>query len=242
MAADATGLTAGAARALPARRRILVCDDEPQILCVLKITLRAHGFDPILAGSVAEAVDAAAQRLPDAAIVDLLLPDGEGIDVCMALRRTSALPVIIISAVSDVPDKLDALRAGADDYVVKPFDTGDLLARLECLLRRSPPGQNEPMIVAGSLEIDLAAHTVRRDGRPIDLSPVEFDLLSTLARNRGRLMTYRDLLVQACGPQHAGDIVALRGHIARLRAKIEAARLTPRYVRSDPGIGYRFCA
>jgi two-component system KDP operon response regulator KdpE len=227
---------------LASPRRILICDDEPQILRVLKIMLRAHGFEPVLAASVAEALDAAAQRLPDAAIVDLLLPDGEGIDVCIALRRTSALPIIIISAIRDEADKLDAIRAGADDYVVKPFETRDLLARLECLLKRCPPGQQEPTIVAGGLEIDLAAHAVRRDGRPVDLSPVEFDLLSTLARNRGRLMTYRNLLVQACGPQHAADILALRGHIAHLRAKIEPGGLTPRYVRTDPGVGYRFCA
>jgi two-component system KDP operon response regulator KdpE len=236
-------LTADALRPLSPRRRVLVCDDEPSILRVLKIMLTARGFEPVLAGSVAEALDAVAERPPDAAILDLLLPDGEGLDICRALRRTSDVPVIIISAIGDEADKLDAIRAGADDYVVKPFDTGDLLGRLECVLKRCPqPDDHQPIIEAGELQIDLAEHTVRRDGRPIDLSPIEFDLLSTLARNRGRLMTYRTLLVQACGPQHASDVVALRGHIARLRDKIEPPGLTPRYVRTDPGVGYRFSA
>jgi two-component system KDP operon response regulator KdpE len=222
-------------------RRILVCDDEPQILRALKVILRDAGFEPVQASTAEEALDAAALRRPDAAILDLVLPDGDGVQVCRSIREWSQMPVIVLSAVGEEEDKVRALEAGADDYVTKPFGARELVARLNAALRRVGDGPDEPAIVADGLEVDLAAHTVLRDGQEVHLTPTEFDLLATLARNRGRLMTHRALLVAVWGPEYADDVTVLRGHIANLRRKIEPPG-GPRYVRTDPGIGYRFAS
>ena len=167
------------------RPRVLVCDDEPQILRALKVLLRDGGYDVDAAATVEEALNHAALRPPDAAIIDLVLPDGTGIDVCRQLREWSEMPIIVLSAVGEEDVKVDALAAGADDYVTKPFGPRELLARLQAVLRRSGGGAEEPSIRADGLEIDLAAHVVRRDGEPVHLTPTEFELLRTLARNRG---------------------------------------------------------
>ena len=224
------------------RRRILVCDDEPQILRALKVVLREAGFEPVPAETVEEALDLAAVRPPDAAIVDLVLPDGDGIDVLRGLREWSQMPVLVLSAVGDETAKVRALDAGADDYVTKPFGPRELIARLEAALRRVGEGTGEPAIAVGDLEIDVAAHSVRRAGEPVHLTPTEFDLLKTLARNPGRLMTHRALLIEVWGPEYADDNHVLRGQIANLRRKIEPADGAdgPRYIRTDPGVGYRF--
>jgi two-component system KDP operon response regulator KdpE len=221
------------------RRRILVVDDEPQILRALRVVLREAGFDPVPAETAEEALDLAAVRPPDAAIVDLMLPDGDGVDVSRQIRTWSQMPIIVLSAVGDEDAKVRALEAGADDYVTKPFGARELVARLNAALRRVGDGPDEPAIVADGLEIDLAARVVRRDGREVHLTPTEFDLLRTLARHRGRLMTHRALLVEVWGPEYADDVTVLRGQIANLRRKIEPAE-GPRYIRTDPGVGYRF--
>jgi two-component system KDP operon response regulator KdpE len=223
-----------------AARRVLVCDDEPQILRALRVVLREAGFDVVPAATVQEALDRAAVQPPDAAIVDLVLPDGDGIDVCRSIREWSRMPIIVLSAIGDEEEKVRALEAGADDYVVKPFAPRELVARVQAALRRAGDDPGEPAIVADGLEIDLAAHTVRRDGAEIHLTPIEFDLLRTLARQRGRLMTHRALLVEVWGPAYASDTQVLRTHIANLRRKIEPAGEPPRYIRTDPGVGYRF--
>ena len=217
--------------------RVLVVDDEPQILRALRIVLRDAGFEVVPAGSVEEALDAAALKPPAAAIVDLVLPDGDGIDVTRSIREWSKMPILVLSAVGEEDEKVRALEAGADDYVTKPFGPRELVARLQAALRRADPGASEPVIAAEGLELDLAARTVRVDGEEIHLTPIEFGLLRTLALNRGRLLTHRALLVEVWGPEYAQDVQVLRVHIANLRRKISA-----RYIRTDPGVGYRFAA
>ena len=216
------------------RPLILVCDDEPQIVRALKVILREAGFDSLVAETAQEALDRAAMTPPDAAILDLVLPDGSGVDVCRELRGWSEMPILVLSAVGEEDEKVRALEAGADDYITKPFGARELIARLQAALRRvSDVG--EPVIVAGDLEIDLAAHTVRRAGDEVHLTPTEFRLLIELARNRGRLMTHRALLIEVWGPGYADDVAVLRAHVANLRRKIG-----PDAVRTDPGVGYRF--
>jgi two-component system, OmpR family, KDP operon response regulator KdpE len=225
------------------RPRILVVDDEPQIVRALKVILRDGGYEAIPAETVEEALDRAAVRPPDAAIIDLVLPDGDGIDLCRRLREWTQMPIIVLSAVGDEDAKVKALAGGADDYVTKPFGPRELLARLAAALRRAP-GADEPVIEADGLQIDLAARAVRRDGEPVHLTPIEFELLKALARNRGRLMTHRTLLVEVWGPGYADDTQVLRTHIANLRRKIEPhpSAGSPTIIRTDPGVGYRFAA
>jgi two-component system KDP operon response regulator KdpE len=221
------------------RRRILVCDDEPQILRAVRVVLREAGFEPILTATGHEALDAAAVRPPDAAILDLLLPDGDGIEVCRQLREWSAMPILMLSAVGNEDQKVAALEAGADDYLVKPYSARELVARLNAVLRRTDAGRGEPVIAVDGIEVDLAAHAVRRDGAPLHLTPIEYDLLRALVRNRGRLLTHRTLLTAVWGPAYADDIQTLRTHIANLRRKLDPES-SSRYVATDPGIGYRF--
>jgi len=219
------------------RRRVLVVDDEPQILRALRILLREAGFEVALAATAEEALDSAALRVPDAAIVDLILPDRDGVEVCRSLREWSAMPILVLSAVGEEDEKVRALEAGADDYVTKPFGPRELIARLNAALRRAAPVPDEPVVAVDGLEIDLAAHAVRRDGAAVHLTKTEFELLRTLVRNRGRLLTHRMLLVDVWGPAYADDVLTLRTHISNLRRKIGRDA-----VRTEPGIGYRFGA
>lgn len=229
---------------MTAARRVLVCDDEPQILRALKVVLREAGFEVVPAAGAEEALDRAAVRPPDAAILDLVLPDGDGIEVCRRLREWSEMPILVLSAVGEEEEKVRALDAGADDYVTKPFGARELVARLEAALRRAGAGADEPALKIDGLEVDLAARSVHVDGEAVHLTPTEFDLLRTLLRHRGRLLTHRALLVEVWGPEWADDTHTLRTHIANLRGKIEpaGAGARPRYIRTDPGVGYRFAA
>jgi two-component system, OmpR family, KDP operon response regulator KdpE len=221
--------------------RVLVCDDELQILRALRVILRDAGFEVITAQTAEEALDAAALRAPDAAILDLILPDGSGIDVCRSIREWSQMPIVVLSAVGEEQEKVRALDAGADDYVTKPFGPDELIARLNAALRRA--GQpEEPSVSVNGLEIDLAGHRVVREGEEIHLTPKEFELLRALARHRGRLMTHRALLGEVWGHAYEDDTHTLRVHIANLRRKIEPDPQDPRYIRTDPGVGYRFAA
>jgi two-component system KDP operon response regulator KdpE len=233
-------VSADAQSSAPGLPRVLVVDDEPQIVRALKVVLREAGFQAVPAESASEALDLAAVRPPEAAIVDLVLPDLDGIEVTRRLREWTAMPILVLSAVGEESQKVRALEAGADDYVTKPFGNRELIARLQAALRRAGHVEEEPKVLADGLEIDLAARVVRRDGELVHLTPIEFDLLRTLARNRGRLMTHRKLLVEVWGPEYVDDIQPLRTHIARLRAKIEADGPAPRYIVTDPGVGYRF--
>ncbi len=219
--------------------RVLVCDDEPQIVRALRVILRDAGYEAVEAYGGEEALDRAAVRPPEAAIVDLMLPDIDGVEVTRRLREWSEMPIIVLSAVGEEEAKVRALAAGADDYVTKPFGPLELVARLEAVMRRAQPEASEPLIEAEGLEIDLAARSVRRDGEPVHLTPTEFGLLRALARNRGRLMTHRALLVEIWGPEYADDFQVLRAHIANLRRKVEPAD-GPRYILTEPGVGYRF--
>jgi two-component system KDP operon response regulator KdpE len=219
--------------------RVLVCDDEPQILRALRVILRDAGFEAVPAASGEEALDLAAVKPPEAAILDLMLPDIDGVEVTRRLREWSRMPILVLSAVGEEDRKVDALAAGADDYVTKPFGPRELVARLEAVMRRARPDGAEPVIAADGLEIDLGARTVKRDGEPIHLTPTEFKLLRVLAQNRGRLMTHRALLVEVWGVEYEDDLQVLRAHIANLRRKIEPAG-GPKYVTTDPGVGYRF--
>jgi len=221
--------------------KVLVCDDEPQILRALKVILREEGYAVVPAATLHEALDAAAVSHVDAAIIDLLLPDGEGLDLCTRLREWSEMPILVLSAVGDEEQKVSALKAGADDYITKPFAPRELLARLEAVLRRVAAGGEERVIVAGDLEIDLAAHLVRRAGTEVHLTPTEFDLLRVLVRNRGRLLTHRALLTEVWGPGWVQDTRVLRTHIARLRRKIDPnGRTGEHHIRTEPGVGFRF--
>jgi two-component system, OmpR family, KDP operon response regulator KdpE len=221
--------------------RVLVCDDEPQILRALRVILREEGFEVLPATGAREALDSAALNAPDAAIVDLVLPDGDGVEVCRSLREWSEMPILVLSAVGEETEKVRALNAGADDYVTKPFGPSELIARLNAVLRRAAPRDRaEPVLSAGGLELDLTAHEVRRDGAPVHLTPIEFDLLHTMMRNRRRLMTHRALLTEVWGAAYAGDTQTLRVHVANLRRKIEPDPGTPRYITTDAGVGYRF--
>jgi two-component system KDP operon response regulator KdpE len=224
---------------LNATPRILVCDDEPQILRALKVILRDAGYEAVTASSGEEALDRAAVKPPEAAILDLMLPDVDGVEVTRRLREWSQMPILVLSAVGEEDRKVEALAAGADDYVTKPFGPRELIARLEAALRRAAPEDAEPAIVAAGIEIDLAARSVLRDGEPVHLTPTEFGLLRALARNRGKLMTHRALLVEVWGVEYEDDFQVLRAHIANLRRKIEPPD-GPRYVLTDPGVGYRF--
>jgi two-component system, OmpR family, KDP operon response regulator KdpE len=215
--------------------RILVVDDEPQILRALRVVLREAGYEAIPAETAEEALDRAAVRPPDAAIVDLVLPDGDGVEVTRRLREWSQMPIIVLSAVGDEEEKVRALEAGADDYVTKPFGPRELVARLGAALRRAGRPADEPAIHADGLEVDVAARVVRVEGSEVHLTPIEFDLLRTLARNRGRLLTHRALLSEVWGPEYVNDTAVLRTHIANLRRKIGG-----RHIRTDPGVGYRF--
>ena len=225
----------------PKPPRVLVVDDEPQIVRALKVVLREAGFEAVPAETASQALDLAAIRPPDAAIVDLVLPDGDGVEVTRRLREWSEMPILVLSAVGEEEQKVRALEAGADDYITKPFGARELVARLQAALRRSARTEEEPTIAVEGLEIDLAARVVRRDLESVHLTPIEFELLRALVRNRGRLMTHKALLTEVWGPQYAEDIQPLRTHIARLRAKIEPEGADgPRYIVTDPGVGYRF--
>ncbi len=222
-------------------RRVLVVDDERQILRALRIILSDAGFEVATADTAKEALDALAVRPPDAAIIDLILPDGNGVDICRSIREWSEMPVIVLSAVGEEAEKVRALEAGADDYVTKPFGPDELIARLRAALRRAKKGpQDEPVLSAPGLELDLAAHRVAVDGREVHLTPTEYDLLRVLMQRRGRLMTHRSLLAEVWGTGYEEDTQVLRVHVANLRRKIEAEPATPRYVVTDPGVGYRF--
>jgi len=177
-------------------------------------------------------------RPPQAAIIDLMLPDGDGVELTRELRTWSEMPIIVLSALGEEDHKVRALDAGADDYVTKPFGTRELVARLQAALRRVGAGPDEPTLRVDGVEVDLAAHVVRRDGQDVHLTPIEFDLLRVLASNRGRLMTHRRLLTDVWGPEYADDVQVLRTHIARLRGKVEVEG-SPRLIVTDPGVGYR---
>jgi two-component system, OmpR family, KDP operon response regulator KdpE len=221
--------------------RVLVVDDEPQIVRGLRVILRNAGYRVEQATTKQEALDAVSVRPPDAIVLDLLLPDGDGVEALTEIRRWSQIPVVVLSAVGDEQQKVRALDAGADDYVTKPFGSEELLARMRAVLRRRS-GEGDSPVRVGALEIDLGDRSVRRDGEEVHLTPIEFDLLAKLAENPGRLVTQRELLQEVWGPGYEDETHYLRVHFAHVRAKVEPDPSNPRYVITEPGIGYRLRA
>lgn len=220
-------------------RRILAVDDELVILRGLKLVLREAGFEPVPAATAEEALNLVSLRPPDAAIIDLVLPDGDGVEICREIRAWSQMPLIVLSAIDDEEHKVQALEAGADDYVTKPFSPRELIARLEAALRRAPGDRTSPVVEMDGLTVDLNSHTAFLDGAEVRLTPIEFDLLRQFVLNPGRLLTHRALLTEVWGPGYADDTQVLRTHIANLRRKIEPDGSRKR-IRTDTGVGYRF--
>jgi len=217
---------------------VLVVDDEPQILRALQTNLRGAGYDVATAATAQEALSAAAMRPPDAVILDLVLPDGSGTDVCRELRSWSSAPVLVLSVVGDEAEKVAALDAGADDYVQKPFGIDALLARLRALLRRAAPS-GEPVLEIGELELDLEKRLVTVGGRRVQLTPNEFDLLRVLAQNEGKLMTHPAILREVWGPSYSTESHYLHVYVSQLRRKLEDDPARPRYLLTEAGAGYR---
>jgi two-component system KDP operon response regulator KdpE len=219
-------------------QRVLVVDDEPQILRALQTSLRAAGYDVETVESAAAALSAAAIHPPDAIVLDLVLPDGRGTEVATELRRWTAAPIIVLSAVEDEREKVAALDAGADDYVTKPFGIDELLARLRAALRRAgPPGG--PIVKVGELEVDLDKRLVTLAGKPVQLTPTEFDLLQLFVRNPGKLLTHPTILREVWGPAYGDESHYLHVYVSQLRRKIEPEPARPRYLLTEPGAGYR---
>jgi len=218
--------------------RVLVVDDEPQILRALQTSLRGAGYEVETAATAEAALAAAAMRPPEAVILDLVLPDGTGIDVAREFRTWSSAPVIVLSAVGEEREKVAALDAGADDYVTKPVGIDELLARLRAVLRRTAPN-GEPVVVIGELTVDLDKRCASVGGKAVHLTPHQFDLLRVLAVNEGKLMTHRSLLREVWGPGYGSESNLLHVNVSQLRRKIEPDRARPRYLLTEPGAGYR---
>jgi len=219
-------------------QRVLVVDDEPQILRALQTNLRGAGYEVQTAATAAEAIAAAAAHPPDAVILDLVLPDGSGTDVCRELRTWSSVPILVLSAVGDEVEKVAALDAGADDYVTKPFGMEELLARLRAALRRTS-AVSEPVLAVGELVLDLEKHAVFRNGEQLSLTPNQYGLLALLIRNEGKLLTHRAILRDVWGPGYGGESHYLHVYVSQLRRKIEPDPTRPRYLLTEPGAGYR---
>ena len=220
-------------------QRILVVDDEPQIVRGLKVILRNAGYAVEAAETKEEALDAVSVRPPDAMVLDLVLPDGSGVDVCAEVRRWSSLPIIVLSAVGDEREKVRALDAGADDYITKPFGTDELLARLRAVLRRAPRTAASRASRSGTWRSTWRPAPSPRRASEVHLTPIEFDLLRVLAEHRGKLVTHRQLLREVWGPGYENETHYLRVHVAHIRAKLEPEPSRPRYLITEPGIGYR---
>jgi len=218
--------------------RVLVVDDEPQFLRALATNLRGAGYEVETAASAAEALDAAALHPPDAVVLDLLLPDRNGTDVCRELRTWTDAPIVVVSAVGDEAEKIAALDAGADDYVTKPFATGELLARLRAVLRRAGPS-TEPVLSVGPIEVDLEKQSVTVGGKPVHLTPHEYRILRVLAQNPGKLLTHRVILREVWGPAYGAESNYLHVYVSQLRKKLEADPGSPRLLVTEPGAGYR---
>ena len=221
--------------------RVLVVDDEPQILRALQTNLRGAGYDVVAAANAEEALAQAAMRPPDAVVLDLVLPDRSGTEVCRELRTWTAVPILILSAVGEEQEKVAALDAGADDYVTKPFGIDELLARLRALLRRAAPPSG-PVVEVGELAVDLEKRAVLVAGERVTLTPTEFALLSLFVRNEGKLLTHSAILREVWGPAYGDESHYLHVYVSQLRRKIERDPARPRYLLTEPGAGYRFVA
>ena len=220
--------------------RVLVADDDPQILRALRITLAARGYEVVTASDGRAALDAATRTHPDIAVLDLGMPGLTGVEVIQAIRGWSQLPILVVSGRSESWDKVEALDAGADDYVTKPFAADELLARIRALGRRSPTAPEAPTVSFGDVVVDLAARVVTRAGTTVRLTPTEWRMLEVLLRHPGRLVTRETLLTEVWGPQYTTDTGYLRLYLSQLRKKLEPEPSAPRYLLTEAGMGYRF--
>ena len=225
---------------MSARTRVLLVDDEAAILRFLKPALEANDYEVTSAGAVAEALKRIAAESPAIVLLDLGLPDGDGKDVIRQARRWSDVPIIVLSAREREVEKIEALDLGADDYVNKPFNVGELLARMRAALRHHMQRKAEiPVLHIGDVEIDAVRHRVTRAGAEVKLTPKEFELLSFLSRHAGRVLTHRQILTAVWGPAHAEDTQYLRVYVGQLRQKVESSPDNPQILLTEPGIGYR---
>jgi two-component system KDP operon response regulator KdpE len=220
--------------------RILVVDDEPQLLRGLRVNLEARGYDVDAAVDGAGALNAASTRPPDVVILDLGLPDIDGLEVIQGLRVWGSMPIVVLSAREQEPDKVAALDAGADDYVTKPFGMGELLARIRAAERRAVPGAETPVVVTADFQVDIAAKRIERDGEEVHLTPTEWHLVEILVRNPGKLVAQRRLLQEVWGPRYEQETNYLRVYMAQIRRKLEPDPTHPSYFFTEPGMGYRF--
>jgi two-component system KDP operon response regulator KdpE len=223
--------------------RVLVVDDEPGLRRALAINLRARDYEVVQAEDGRSALAAASREPPDAVILDLGLPDVDGVEVVEGLRAWTDVPIIVLSARTEERDKVVALDIGADDYVTKPFGMDELLARLRAALRRRTDDEDAPVVATESFSVDLAAKQVLGvDGAVIRLTPTEWHVLELLVRNEGKLVSQRQLLKEVWGPQYETETNYLRVYLAQLRRKLEPDPALPRYLITEPGMGYRFVA
>jgi two-component system KDP operon response regulator KdpE len=219
--------------------RVLIVDDEPSIRSFLRATLTAHDYTVLEASNGEEAIKSAAVHNPDLIILDLGLPDMEGVDVTKHIRKESQVPIIILSVRDHESDKIDALDAGADDYLTKPFGMGELLARMRVMFRRSNPSENESIFQVDDLKVDLSLRQVTLKGVELNLTPVEYDILTCLVQSAGKVVTHRKLIQKVWGSVYTTDAHILRVNISNLRRKIEPDPSRPHYILTDPGVGYR---
>jgi two-component system KDP operon response regulator KdpE len=220
--------------------RVLVVDDEPQIRRALTTNLKARGYEVDQAPTGERALELAAERHPDAVILDIGLPGVDGIEVVRGLRGWSTVPIIMLTVREHEADKIEALDAGADDYVTKPFSMGELLARLRAALRRRAPDDEEAVVATDDFTIDLAAKRVQRNGEDVHLTPLEWGIVEVLVRHPGKLVAQRQLLQEVWGPQYETETNYLRLYLAQIRRKLEPEPSRPRYFVTEPGMGYRF--
>jgi two-component system, OmpR family, KDP operon response regulator KdpE len=218
--------------------RILVVDDEPQILRALRTSMQGAGYEVDVAATGAEALAGAAMRPPSAVILDLVLPDRSGTEVCRELRSWTDVPILVLSAVGDEQEKVAALDAGADDYITKPFGVDELLARLRAALRRADT-VTDPVVQLGDLVVDLERRLVTLRGQPVSLTPTEFELLRLFVRNEGKLLTHPTILREVWGPSYGAESHYLHVYVSQLRRKIEPDPARPRFLLTEPGAGYR---
>lgn len=222
---------------------VLVVEDEPQLRKFLRASLTPHGFDVVEAATAAAANIAATTQVPELILLDLGLPDGDGLDVLRGIREWSRVPIIVLSAREREGDKVAALDAGADDYLTKPFGTGELMARIRVALRHAnatrTAGPETSTLEVGPLRIDLAARIVTRDGKELKLTPIEYRLLVLLAKHAGKVLTHRQILMDVWGPPHAGQTHYVRVYMGELRKKIEEDPARPKLVITEQGVGYR---
>ncbi len=218
---------------------VLVVEDEAQVLRFLRAALASRGYRLVEAGTIREAEQLATSHNPDVYLLDLGLPDGDGLDLVKSLRGWTRAPIIVLSARGREEDKVDALDAGADDYLTKPFGVNELLARLRVALRHAQASPEQPVVLeAGPVRVDVARHEVTVDGREVRLTPTEFRLLALLARHAGKVLTHRQILREVWGP-NATEAHYVRVHMAELRKKIEPDPARPRVIVTEPGVGYR---